>query len=91
MENNSIVLKRRTLRDFLMDWRSQTGWEVTDGQDQNKRLIYAETEMGAIKGSGLLRDHPVHELHVRRAPYADGLKNDIYKLVEVMRENGWNV
>ncbi|WP_442638026.1 hypothetical protein [Rossellomorea marisflavi] len=91
MENNTIPLKRRTLREYLIDLRSQTGWEVTDGKNQNKRLIYAETELGAIKGSGLLRQCPSNELHVRRAHYADGLKNDIYKLVDVMRENGWKV
>lgn len=80
-----------SVKRWIKDFFSQKAWELNDQKGLNKRLIFAETEAGAIRKSRLLKIVPKEQLEVKRAPYGDGLKNEVYKLRDAMRENGWNV
>lgn len=83
--------RKGRLTGWIADLFSQKAWHLQDKNGRNKRLMFAETEAGAIRKSQLLKSVPAEELVVNRAPYADGLKNDIYRLRDAMRANGWNV
>jgi hypothetical protein len=76
---------------ILDDTFSQIAWKVHQKDGDIKRLIFAKTEAGAIRRSRLLKTIPKDQLVVERARYADGLKNDIYRLHDAMRANGWRV
>lgn len=75
----------------LDDTFSQIAWKVQRQDGTSKRLMFAKTEAGAIRRSRLLKTIPKDQLVAERAPYADGLKNDIYQLHDAMRANGWRV
>lgn len=89
--NEGTVVERRTLKSCVLDMKSQRAWEVTDKDGKNKRLIFADSELGAVKRSNMRKDNPEKVFKVQRAEYADGLKYDVYTLVDVMRTNGWAV
>lgn len=79
------------LRLVMENQFSQTAWKVQHEEGHTKRLMYAESEEGAVLRSRLAKKYPREDLVVERATYADGLKNDVYQLRDVMRANGWNV
>lgn len=82
------IPKRRTA---FGGWRSQIAWHVKEDLSKQQRLIYAKDEASAIRKSRLDKEKSFTDVQVERAPYADGLRDDVYALRESMRQNGWNV
>lgn len=87
----SPVEGKSFLRMVMENQFSQIAWKVEHEEGHTKRLMYAGSQEGAVRRSRLAKKYPREELVVERATYADGLKNDVYQLRDVMRANGWNV
>lgn len=84
-------MQQTKIQTFLKNKFSQTAWHIQDEEEKNNVLLFGEDESYVLKRAGRLPQFKKKQLKVKRAEYADNLKNDIYTLRDVMAENGWRV